>query len=625
MRFLLTEQLTSGILSRYSSVIEAADVCLTLRVNGTVADLALGDSRWHLGSGPLYVEIEGHLSNWISRIAMSQNIDGLSLSPTEQAGVTYGLWARLGRPYLARELVRHSVSEAGVRMEDLDIDIVADDPYLRDAFEHDESVRAQVRSVRIHKSPGSVLMWQRWREKLAGNPWLRELVLSHESRAVRWPSRSQKGRLTSGKQRTAAVFFLNQRFHDVFQPIQQKLESRGWRVVSFYYNALQRPSKGALAFEDAVKGIGTLKPDKIPRLRGEVSDELLSQGPVSRTWLRVALKSSHVTAWAQLFRHRRLLESYRPDVVVSLNSETMGLALQCAAKGLGIPSLFLAHGFLGSVHFPWYFTSTASALLGQACMDSNERAPDGTKRRGLVATGYPPYDAMLTRYGNLGNQRIHLRNLDLPVDRSYLVLVFAIWGIYPLWCSLQRKMLKMLADALPSDAFLVCKLHPSLEEPEICEAILTESLPRDAFRVVGEDEFNTPDLLAACHVAVTVEPSMTWRDAIVMGRPTIVIRDSAFPRGKGSCSPLNHPGSDLKETCWLVSDATELRKALFALTREQRARNHQLKHRKEYIEQFLVASDGHAAQRVADLVEHLGAGKDPGCFVPSIGKSLLAE
>ena len=59
------------------------------------------------------------------------------------------------------------------------------------------------------------------------------------------------------------------------------------------------------------------------------------------------------------------------------------------------------------------------------------------------------------------------------------------------------------------------------------------------------------------------------------------------------------------------------------LTRNEQARCELLRHRRQYIEQFLVASDGRASQRVADLVEHLGAGKEPSSFIPTIGNSLL--
>ena len=180
----------------------------------------------------------------------------------------------------------------------------------------------------------------------------------------------------------------------------------------------------------------------------------------------------------------------------------------------------------------------------------------------------------------------------------------------------------MLAQALPHDAFLVCKLHPAGEERATCEALLGADLPSSAFKVLGESDYKTPDLLDACHVAVMFAHSTSLADTIVMGRPAIAVTHPDL--GCGSLN-LNHPAWAFKEAWWLVRDTAELRRALMVLTRDEHARQAQLSHRRTYIERFLVASDGRATQRVADLVEHLGAGKDPGCFVPSIGKSLLAE
>jgi hypothetical protein len=168
----------------------------------------------------------------------------------------------------------------------------------------------------------------------------------------------------------------------------------------------------------------------------------------------------------------------------------------------------------------------------------------------------------------------------------------------------------MLAEALPDDAYLVCKLHPSFEERRFCQSILEACLPADAFRVVGESEFTTRELLAGCHVAVSNERSMVLTDAIVMGRPGIAIRHPESPLGSGD---RNHPGKDFSENCWVVESSGELRAALTALTRDEAARAGLLTNRQRYLERF-VLGDGRAAQRIADLVEHLAAGRDAGSF-----------
>ncbi len=621
MRLFLTEKLASSVLSSYSRLIQLADFCWALKVeNGAAAVPVLEDGRWQTGDAPLIEVLERRLAIWASRLAMHQRVEGRALRFTEQALLAYGLWARLWAASFGIGLVRHSALMSGTSLEELDLDVVGDDPYLRDAFAHKTGIRTEVRAVRLHTARPSLPLRQRVRERLVGNAWLRAMSLRCNLRKVDLSSWSKKSHAERNP-KTAAVFILNQRFMDVFSPVLHELESRGWRVLCFHYGALTRPPTDAVAFADAAGGARLLMQDKP---RWSVNGELLQEGLVSPSWLVVALNASWVTASVQVARHRYVLESWRPDVVVFFGPETMSLSLQCAAESLGIPSLYMAHGFLGPLHSPpGYFTATASALCGSACVDANTKGPDGTTRHGLIATGYPPYDALVKDSGNMGQQRRPLANLEVPVERPYLVLVFGTWALYPLWCSLQRKTLKMVIDALPDDAFLICKLHPSCEEREMCVALLGEGLPCDAFRVVGEDEYSTPDLLAACDVAVANEVSMALRDALVMGRPAIAIRDPAFPHGQESCNPLNHPGSDFKDTCRLVSNTDELRKALFVLTRDECARNDLLRHRKAYIEQFLFASDGRSSQRVADLVEHLGEGKDTDSFIPAVGKSLL--
>ena len=106
---------------------------------------------------------------------------------------------------------------------------------------------------------------------------------------------------------------------------------------------------------------------------------------------------------------------------------------------------------------------------------------------------------VLTRdeHARQGGQKTYLPGLTLTAGRPYFVLTFALWATELGLHLMQRRTLRMLAEALPHDAFLVCKLHPSFEERETCEALLSASLPSNAFKVVGESDFKTPDLLTA--------------------------------------------------------------------------------------------------------------------------------
>jgi hypothetical protein len=235
---------------------------------------------------------------------------------------------------------------------------------------------------------------------------------------------------------------------------------------------------------------------------------------------------------------------------------------------------------------------------------------------------------MSVRSGGLRTRNTILRKLDVPVERPYIVLALAWWGNNLIDHAIHRKSMKMLAEALPNDAVLAYKLHPSHEEPEFCHAVLSASLPRAAFRILGESECSMVELLDACDVAVMHITSMSLADAIVMGRPAIAIEHDEFPCVVPSIPyhvNLNHPAWSIGENCWRVRDSAELRRALMMLTHDETARNALLKHRGSYIEEFLVAPDGRSAARVADLIEHLGAGESPASFLPTIEKSVVPD
>lgn len=628
----LTEQLTARILSRYAGLIESSDLCWALRLwNRRTLDDADWQrnvrwqdvARWQTGSTPLIYSAEAKLGRWADAVAMSQVLDGRPLSRSEQAFLSYGLEARLWHPAIARAFLTQSVAETGTRMSELAIDVVASDPYLRDAFECPDGMRAEVGSVRIYRFPGANARIRSMRERLAANWRLRSMALRSHWHAGQRRSQFSHQQGTARKRKTAAFFVLSQRFMDLFQPVLSELESRGWRVDVYYYNSLRRPPENAVAFAEAAVGGRPLTHDALFMPRWVVPNALLGESPVSRSWIAVALSASWAAGKVQICRHRRLLEARRPDVVISFGSDTMGLALQGAADSLQIPSIFMSHGFFSQVRSSWFFLATASTLAGAVCVKANEKDHRGIKRSGLIATGHPPYDAMLKHSVDAQGQRNRLPGLNSPKERPYLTVVFALYSGDLCSLTMQRRVLQMLAKVLPEDVFLVCKLHPTLEEREFCETVLRGGLPRDAFRVVGETEYSTPDLLEACHVAVSHEQCQSLTDAIIMGRPAIAIKHNEFPCGTAW---MTHPvWSVFKDAWWAVSNSEELRNALFVLTRDQSARHALIKHRKEYIDQFLTASDGRSSQRVADLVEHLGAGKDPGCFVPSIGKSLLVE
>lgn len=620
MRVFLAEELTAEVPGRYSGLIRSAAHCWTLRVRqGAVALAALQNSRWQKESGPLFESVEAGLGRWANSLVMAQTLAGHPLSAKQRALLSYGIEARLRLAAFGRAFLQQTLSRSGCRAEDVALDVLAADTYLRDSF---RQLSPALRSLRFHHAAGSWPVRHQLEETVTGSYRLRGAALLWEEWLAGRRSRREASGRTGRASMQAAVFILNQRYWDLFQPVRVELESRGWRVQVFYYNPLVRPTEGAVPFDAAAGGSRACEPETIDRPAWVLGEEWLRESPVSRRWLTMALDASWVTAYIQVRRHLRVLEATRPAVVISFGPETMSLALQASAERLGIPSVFINHTFREPARSCWFLQATASTMFGRACAQANATDLEGSRRTGMVATGHPPYDAMLKRSVASAGRRESLAAFALPPDRPYLVLTLALWGLELVSYAMQERALKMLAEALPHNAFLMCKLHPSWEDRETCEAVLGAGLPRNAFRVVGEGEYRTPDLLAACDVAVMHEQSMSLTDAIVLGRPAIAIAHPELPCGSFT---MRHPAWSFKGAWRVVNDSVELRQALVALTTDERARLSLLAQRRAYLDEFLVASDARAGRRVADLVEHMGAGGGPESFVPSVGHNLLEE
>lgn len=614
MKVFLTEELNSGVLSRYADTIQSAPVCwhLTVSQDHHVALTALKDKRWQLGTDHLYEEIWSRLADWSWQAASCQSTPRTPLNQTEQAMLAYGLWARLRLAYEGTELIRHSLEQKENQNKGAELEVIAADPYVRDAVLHRKDLGSSISSVRIHSLPGYSALWRRAREILAGKTWL------HLNK--RYAANTVGTR--QGNQKTMAVFVFNRR--DPLQPLFKELERRGWRVVCFSY--------GRECSNQGVIQLGTessWRPFQTDWSRFPswvVTEELLRTSPVSNRLLMLALSASWMTGQSQVHYHYHLLDQLRPQVVMTVGADVASMGLTSAADRLGIPSLFMAHGLQGRA-YPWAFCQTASALFGTPCVETNQKDAFGAMRRGLVATGCPAYDAYYA--GPNSKSRVDAIRRKLPSGTAHLVVFFVTYAhrsLRPLsaFAQLQRSF-KMVADGLPKDAFLICKLHPAYEQRDICQDVLAGYLDRAAFEVVGEREFTTRELLSACDVAIGFEYSMVMRDAIVMGRPAIAIIERGFQCGENGSTRFNHPGSDFMGACWEVGTVAEFQKAVVALTRDPGARDQVLKRRKAYIDRFLFASDGCASQRVADLAEHLASGKASDCFVASIGRSLIRD
>ncbi|MBM4135198.1 MAG: hypothetical protein FJ245_15710, partial [Nitrospira sp.] len=429
MKVLIVEQLNHRILSQHSSIVADADVCLSISVShGSAAEQALGDARWQVVSLPAHERAIARHAAWAHELAMSQRLGDRPLPARYESLVCYGLEFRLRPAALALAFLKETAKARGCSLDQIEVRIVADDPYLRDAFTRPDGIAAQLKSVALRSSSRPAAVVGTLKEQLAASRMVRRLALAWAGGTLMrspWPLGKRQ---TTNRKRTAALFVLSQHYRDLFQPIRALLISRGWRVPVFCYNPIEDSGNDAELFDDAVRKTGGGLNEALVTPEWNISVNFLRESPVSSRWLRVVLDASWLTGWDKILRHQRVLSSLQPNVVISYSLDTMGLGLRGAADSLGIPSLFINHGPQGPVPSSWIFRWTASALAGQPCVAANTVDPFSIRHSGLVAVGYPPYDAILARAAALGDRRSEIASLGQPAERPYVVVVFAEYG-----------------------------------------------------------------------------------------------------------------------------------------------------------------------------------------------------
>ena len=592
-KILLAERLTHRLLTAHRRLIAASDACCAVHAHeGSPAVAALADPRWVSGDSRLFDRAEIEMATFADAISSAQE----ALSFNERQMLTYGLEAKLRPCFVGLALLERCAATLGASLGEVGIRLVADDPFLRDSVRLARRRGLVAGSSRFRgQSPASALRGI-VRERVRGNR-LRGLLPPWRRRAASHPGR---GSLHRGRPR-AALFALTPRSAQLFSSVARALEADGWDVPVIVHSA-HGGHPGHLPFQDAHQGrvgVGSLK-----RPRWQLSKDLVELAPFSRRWLVRAADGAWITGQILTARHRFILQKLQPDVVITYGHEILGLSLKAAADELGVPTLFMPHGVMPPVPSSYYFFATATAVYGQPCIDANLSSPWAERARGMVVTGAPHYDEIFHRVQSTGTERVMLPGLRAAGDARPIVLFFATWGLNLLQHSHQLRSLRMMAEALPRDAFLVCKLHPSREERSVCESVLAERLPRDAYRVVGEREYRTAELLSACHVAVTVARSMSLVDSITAGRPVIgiVFSDLAADSLDG-----NHPAKNITAHGALVDSPEDLRRALTVLIHDEAERERLLRRRASYVERFLTA-DGQASKRVAQLVKALAFG-----------------
>lgn len=601
-RIFITEELTAAIASQHAATIARADACSAVYArDGMLATRLTDDPRWRHGSSTEMWELATRpLMNWTRPLVERQGAS-LGFSRIERALMTAGLEGRLRVAGLTCDLYNRSARALGG--QDFALDLVTDDPYARDA-----AARANWLTPAPHTrsvQPGSLMaaLGRITRERvLASALWTRDPG----------PARSERHLPVASGKRTALFMAVSRRGVRHMRRIIDELRGRDWNIVIVHYGRSMSDPQVALPYLE-----GALVPFEQVSCGWQVPDPkpnawLLDgdNGPLSRDWLRLALDATRTSTRVQVAQHFRMLTDLAPSVVFGHGADVTGMALHAAALQLGIPTVFVAHGYQHSGRAFYYFFNTAAATFGTACVEVNRSSYDGQAFEGLVATGHPPHDDMALALGEGPRHRIELPGLKPPVGRPRIVVGLASWGPDLLSHHQQKEFFRLVARNLPADAYFVCKLHPAAEERALCESVLAENLPREAYRVVGEREFTTLDLLRASDVAVSSERSMVLVDAIVVGCPAIAVHQPEIPMG---VSDRAHPGKDYSQNCLIATDGPQLRAAIEALTRDEGVRARLQAARAGYLQRFLRI-DGRAASRIADLASHLAEGGTTASF-----------
>jgi hypothetical protein len=606
-RVFLAQELNEPLLRDFAPLIARADICTAANTSGSRASrMVFSDARWDAATAVEWEVGFSRLADWTQRVAYAQSGGALD-TRLKRAVMAAGLDGRLRPTAFMVAFFEYCAGRAGGAP--LELDVVTDNPYTRDCFTRGTWSLPPRARTRIHWANPRTGLAAPLREVAATQGWIRGALTSRRvPAAVPAPLAGRK---------TALVMGIALRAVKQQESMLEQLARRNWRIVIAHHVTADarhiRPvtvPASHVAFDDATGDWHERIDDLTDTVPWALPADLMEDSPLSPFWTRVAMDASWLAGVTAIGRHRSLLDRLQPNVVFTSAQDVSAQALQVAADERRIPTVYLPHGFEVPARQFYLFQTTASAMFGQGCIDHNQRALDGVMRTGLVATGHPPHDAMLDRYRQAKGGRLSLPGLVSPAGRPHIVLGLAGWG-YDLLCQLnQERFLNLMADSLPDDAFLVCKLHPGVEEREHCQAVLQARLPPEAFRVVGETEFTTRDLIAACDVAVSNERSAVMAEVVLIGRPCIGIRQEGSPVGVGDC---NHPGKDFSDTAWIVETAPELRNAIVALTHDGAAHQRFLAHREAYLRQFLTA-DGRASERIARLAEHLASGQPPSTF-----------
>lgn len=307
----------------------------------------------------------------------------------------------------------------------------------------------------------------------------------------------------------------------------------------------------------------------------------------------------HQAPWAArcLLEFEAAFAALRPGLVcLYAESSGLGRAAIEAARERGVKTLGVQHGILYPNYFSYERTDEDVALGtpipnvtavygadGVRLLEDTFRYPKGR----VAATGSPRYDALAAEVRGVDRAE-RRRSLGLPATGAVLVLASRHKGI--------RDTHKASGPAFPSlleavrgleGATLVVKPHPA-EPKDAYDADLANASLGERVRVIADRPLT--DILPAADLLVTVE-SLSATEALVANVPVVVLRH-----------PSNLRDVVASGAALGVPDGADPGPAIAALLAEGPTRDRWRGARERFLDDVAHGVDGHALERLMDLV-----------------------
>ncbi len=289
---------------------------------------------------------------------------------------------------------------------------------------------------------------------------------------------------------------------------------------------------------------------------------------------------------------RQFLEAFRPAAVLTeYDRGSRWSCLVLAARSLGIATFTLQHGVLGDDAIG-YVPVIADKVFCWGEMAAENLVRNGVSPEQVAIGGCPRLDRALT-----ATPREARAKLSLDAAQPVIMLATA-----PYADAERTRLVEIFAaslELLPEVQGIV-RLHPSEERASYAKLI--QCYP--SVRFFESAEASLDESFAATDIVV-VHNSGVGSDALVKGRPTIVVE---MPP-----SPLGH-GKDLVEMagCACASSPGELAKAVAALLLDKGQRERHAAAAEQFVGRFCAYFGRESARRIADMVNETIAGTASG-------------